>query len=365
MKPGLLWACSPALPKSATGELVAAAPNKKILTIQIRPAKVITELARNHSDSVSASSNHYSSALLNHANRSRRAPPQPFRGQAREKCLRASSQVFCESYPRNRPAVLVLPADQTPNHVSRISAMEGQQQRKPLRRNHALNVIRRLPLRNHRLCGIGASATSPGYSPGHDPNLFGSQYSRAPARYPDFVRFAQPRAQSCASQSFLRAAAIRGCKECRCKQRGRTILDTLAPIVSQTPWRSHTGWSAATVCSRFAASPMHSRKFRSSKRDKIATVVAESARFRVTEASPFPLLRKSILESRNSGRHGFVRRDDTVPSAEHRQQCDSESRCRKDRHSGEISGDHKFFHRAADAQCAIVIDGWCAARFRA
>src|SRR6266699_1486094 len=73
----------------------AAAPNKKILTIQIRPAKVITGLARKHSDSVSASSNHFSSALLNHANRSRRASPQPFRGQAREKSLEASSQVFC------------------------------------------------------------------------------------------------------------------------------------------------------------------------------------------------------------------------------------------------------------------------------
>lgn len=118
---------APALPKSATGELVAADTNKKILTIQIRPAKVITGLARKHSDSVSASSNHFSSALLNHANRSRRAPPQPFRGQAREKFLRASSQVFCESYPRNQPAVLVLPADQTPDHASRISAMEGQQ----------------------------------------------------------------------------------------------------------------------------------------------------------------------------------------------------------------------------------------------
>jgi hypothetical protein len=42
------------------------------------------------------------------------------------KFLRASSQVFCESYPRNRPAVLVLPADQTQDHASRISAMEGQ-----------------------------------------------------------------------------------------------------------------------------------------------------------------------------------------------------------------------------------------------
>ncbi len=60
-------------------------------------------------------------------------------------------------------------------------------------------------------------------------------------------------------------------------------------------------------------------KFRKSKRDKIATVVPENARFRVTEASPFPLLRKSILESRNSGRHGFVRRDDIIPSAEHPQ----------------------------------------------
>jgi hypothetical protein len=45
--------------------------------------------ARKHSDSVSASSNHFSSALLNHANRSQRAPPQPFGGQAREKFLRA------------------------------------------------------------------------------------------------------------------------------------------------------------------------------------------------------------------------------------------------------------------------------------
>src|SRR5438876_1917038 len=147
-------------------------PNKKILTIQIRPAEVITGLARKHSDSVSASSNRFSSALLNHANRSQRAPRQPFRGQAREKFLRASSQALCESYPRNRPAVLVLPADQTPDHASRISAMEGQQQRKPLRRNHALNVIRRLPLRNHRLCGIGASATSPEHILGTTPNHF-------------------------------------------------------------------------------------------------------------------------------------------------------------------------------------------------
>jgi hypothetical protein len=37
---------APALPKRATGELVAAAPNKKILTIQIRPAKVITGVAK-------------------------------------------------------------------------------------------------------------------------------------------------------------------------------------------------------------------------------------------------------------------------------------------------------------------------------
>src|SRR5881409_3029664 len=216
-------------------------PEQKILTIQIRPAKVITGLARKQSDSVSASSNHFSSALLNHANRSRRAPPQPFRGQAREKFLRASSQVFCESCPSNRLAGLVLPAGQTPDHASRISAMEGQQQRKPLRRNHALNVIRRLPLRNHRLCGIGASATSPGHSPGHDPNLFGSQYSRAPAPSPDSVRSAQPCAQSCALRNFLRAAAIRDCKECHCKQRGRTIHDTLAPIVSRKLWRIHTG----------------------------------------------------------------------------------------------------------------------------
>src|SRR5207247_7626407 len=167
--------------------------------------------------------------------------------------------------------------------ASRISAMEGQQPRKLLRRNHALNVIRRLPLHSHRLCGVAASATSPGHNPGHAPNLFGSPYCRAPARYPDFVRFAQPRAQSCASQNFLRVAAIRGCKECRYKQRGRTILDKLAPIVSQKPWRSHTGWSAATVCSRFGESQMHSRKFRSSKRDTSATVVAESVRFGVHE----------------------------------------------------------------------------------
>ena len=68
-------------------------------------------------------------------NRWRRAPPQPFPGQAREKSLRASSQVFCESCPSNRRAGLVLSADQTPDHASRISAMEGRQRRKPPRRN--------------------------------------------------------------------------------------------------------------------------------------------------------------------------------------------------------------------------------------
>ena len=243
--------------------------------------------------------------------------------------------------------------------------MEDRQRQKPPRQIRVPNESHRLPPHNHRLCGVAASATLPGHNPGHDPNLFGSPYCQAPVRYPDFARFAQPHARSSASQSFLRAAAIRGCKECRCKQRGRTILDTLAPIVSQKPWRSHTGWSAATTCSRFGGSQMRPQKFRNWKRDKIAMVAVETARFQATEASPFPLLRKSILESRNSGQHGFVRRDDTVPSAEHRQQCDAESCCRKDRHSGETSGDHRFFHRAADARCAIVIDGWCAVRCHA
>src|SRR5207248_10378373 len=235
----------------------------------------------------------------NAANRSQRAPPQPFRGQAREKFLRGSSQVFCESYRRNRPAGLVLSADQTPNHASHISAMEDRQRQKPPRQIRAPNGSLRLPLHNHRLCGVAASATSPEHNPEHAPNLFGSPYCRAPAPYPDFVRFAPPRARSCASQSFLRAAAIRGCKEHRCKQKVRTILDTLAPIVSQKPWRSHTGWSVAIACSRFEESHMRSRKFRNWKHDKIAMVAVESARFRVTEGSPFLLLRKSILECRN------------------------------------------------------------------
>src|SRR5881628_1542250 len=93
-------------------------PEQKILTIQIRPAKVITGLARKRSDSVSASSNHFSSALLNRANRWRRAPSQPFRGQAREKSRRVSSQVSCESYQRNRPAGLVLSGDQKRDRAS-------------------------------------------------------------------------------------------------------------------------------------------------------------------------------------------------------------------------------------------------------
>ena len=316
----LLWACSPALPKSATGELVAAAPNKTIFTIQIRPAKVITGLARKHSDSVSASSNHFSSALLNHANRSRRVPPQPFRGQAREKFLRASSQVFCESYPRNRPAVLVLPADQTPDHASRISAMEGQQQRKPLRRNHALNVIRRLPLRNHRLCGIGASATSPGHNPGHDPNLFGSQYSRATSSALQIPCDPRSRARNLARYKVLSAP-----------RRFVIVKNAVAnkeavrfSIHSRQLCRESFGASirarrAASACSRFGESHMHSRKFQNSKHDKIATAAAASALFRVIEAWPCPLLRRLLLESRNSGRRGFVRRDDTIPSAEPRQ----------------------------------------------
>src|SRR6476660_1877545 len=110
---------------------------------------------------------------------------------------------------------------------------------------------------------------------------------------------------------------------------------------------------------------MHSRKFQNSKHDKIATAAAASALFQVIEAWPCPLLRRLLLESRNSGRRGFVRRDDTVPSAEPRQQCDRESSCRKDRHSGERNGDHKFFYRAEDARCAIATDCWYAARFRA
>ena len=179
---------------------------------------------------------------FNDENRSQRAPPQPFRGQAHEKFVRASSQVFCESYPRNRPAGLVLSVDQTPSHALRISAMEDRPGRKPPRQIRALNVILRLPLRSHQQCGVGASATSPAHNPGRVPNLFGSLYCRAPAQYPDFVRFARLRARSCVLQSFLRAAAIRDCKECRCKQRRRTILNTLAPIVSQKLWHIHTGW---------------------------------------------------------------------------------------------------------------------------
>src|SRR5260370_22163918 len=62
----------------------------------------IHELARKHSDGVSAPFSDVSAALLNHASRSQRAPPQPFRGQAREKFLVASSQVVCEFCPSNR-----------------------------------------------------------------------------------------------------------------------------------------------------------------------------------------------------------------------------------------------------------------------
>src|SRR5258707_1252618 len=47
---GLLWAYSPALPKSATGELMAGTPNKKILTIQIRPGKIITGVAKRRAE---------------------------------------------------------------------------------------------------------------------------------------------------------------------------------------------------------------------------------------------------------------------------------------------------------------------------
>ena len=44
------------------------------------------------------------SAVSSDANRSRRAPSQPFHRQAREKFLQASSQAFCESYPHDRRA---------------------------------------------------------------------------------------------------------------------------------------------------------------------------------------------------------------------------------------------------------------------
>src|SRR5439155_14296822 len=123
-----------------------------------------------------------------------------------------------------------------------------------------------------------------------------------------------------------------------------TILDTLAPIALRMLWRSHTGLSAASACSLFAASAMHSRKFPSSRRDKISPVAVGSASFPASAASPFPLLRMSIREFRNSGRRGFVRRDDTALSAEHGRECDARWYCRRDRRSGEIIVDRKFFH---------------------
>ena len=128
----------------------------------------------------------------------------------------------------------------------------------------------RLPLRNHRLSRAAALTTSPAHNLGHGPNLFGSPYFRAQDYHLDFVRSAQPRVRSCASQNFLRAAATRGCKECHCKQTVRTIVDKPAPIVLRKLWRNHTGSSAAAGCSQFAAKRMRSRKFLNSKHDKIA-----------------------------------------------------------------------------------------------
>ena len=70
-------------------------------------------------------------------NRLQRAPPQPFRGQARENFQPASNQVFCESSPHNRPGVSALSDDRTKDHALHISAMEDRQQRKPLRQIRA------------------------------------------------------------------------------------------------------------------------------------------------------------------------------------------------------------------------------------
>ena len=82
--------------------LAVASPDRLFDRTANSPASAVATArrARRRSDSVSASSNRFS------------------HGQAREKFLRALQASFFKSYPRNRTAVLVLPADQTPDQAS-------------------------------------------------------------------------------------------------------------------------------------------------------------------------------------------------------------------------------------------------------
>src|SRR5262249_43056298 len=147
-----------------------------------------------------------------------------------------------------------------------------------------------------------------------------------------------------------------GCKECHCKQTVRTIVGKPAPIVWRTLWRNHMGWSAAAGCSQIAANRMRPQKFQRSKHDKTSPGSDAHARFPATATLPCPALRTSIREFRNSGRHGFARRDGTALSGKHRREFDARSCHQRDRHSEETSVGRKLFHRAVDARCAIATD---------
>src|SRR5439155_23515769 len=106
MKPGFTLGLLSCFTQKRHRGIGGSSPEQKDSDNTNQTSEVITGLARKRSDSVSASSNHFRSALLNRANRCRRAPSQPFRGQAREKSRRVSSQVSCESYQRNATAGL-------------------------------------------------------------------------------------------------------------------------------------------------------------------------------------------------------------------------------------------------------------------
>src|SRR5947208_14684689 len=111
MKPGFTLGLLSCFTQKRHRGIGGSSPEQKDSDNTNQTSELITGLARKRSDSVSASSNHFSSALLKRANRWRRAPSQPFRGQARERSRRVSSQVPCQSYQRNRPAGLVLTGD--------------------------------------------------------------------------------------------------------------------------------------------------------------------------------------------------------------------------------------------------------------
>src|SRR4030095_13871486 len=245
----------------------------------------------------------------------------------------------------------------------RISPTEDLQLRRLLKQIHVRNASLRLPLRNRRLSRAATLTTSPARNPGHGPNLFGLPGFRGQDHHRDLERSARPRVRSCASRNFLRGAATHGCKEYHCKQTVRTIVDKPVPIALRTLWRNHTGSSASAECSQFAARRMRLQKFLRSKHDKISPATDVRARFPATAALPYLSPRMLIREFRNSGRHGFARRDDTALSGKHRREFDARSCYQRDRHSEEISVDRRFFHPAVDARCAIATDCSCAARF--